>query len=117
MGTSVDVPQSPTSPPPSASAPKGWKPKGCGTEAAWAVLMTVVALADVCVWVLAWKQDIGAVALNGRVRFMWVPIIFLIGWVPLGDDLLRAVARLGGGEAVSAIVGAWERPRQAPMGL
>ena len=80
-------------------------------------MMTVVALADVCVWVLAWKQDIGAVALNGRVRFMWVPIIFLIGWVPLGDDLLRAVARLGGGEAVSAIVGAWERPRQAPMGL
>ena len=45
--------------------------------------MTVVALADVCVWVLAWKQDLGAVALNGRVRFMWVPIIFLIGWVPL----------------------------------
>ena len=44
--------------------------------------MTVVALADVCVWVLAWKQDLGAVALNGRVRFMWVPIIFLIGWVP-----------------------------------
>ena len=43
----------------------------------------MVALADVCVWVLAWKQDLGAVALNGRVRFMWVPIIFLIGWVPL----------------------------------
>ena len=45
--------------------------------------MTVVVVAYVCVWVLAWKQDLGAVALDGRVRFMWVPIIFLIGWVPL----------------------------------